>query len=142
MDTDGYCVFCQIVEGQRPASYVHEAENVVAFMDIDPVTPGHLLVVPRAHLPALEDLTEELASEMLSAARSLAAALRRTSLRCEGVNLFYADGEAAFQEVFHAHLHVIPRFKGDGFVINANWGTEPPRSELEAIAELVREAAF
>jgi len=138
---DDDCVFCQIIDGQQPASYVYEAENVVAFMDIDPVTPGHMLVIPRAHLPALEDLTDELASEMLSTARSLAAALRRTSLRCEGVNLFYADGEAAFQEVFHAHLHVIPRFTGDEFVINANWGSEPPRAELEAIAELVRGAA-
>lgn len=137
----GGCVFCRIVEGTAPASFVHETEQVVAFLDIDPVTPGHTLVVPRAHLPALDDLTDALASEMMVVARHLAAALRRTELRCDGVNLFYADGEVAFQEVFHAHLHVIPRFEGDGFEIDARWGTDPPRPELDAIAAAVRAAA-
>ena len=60
--------------------------------------------------------------------------MRRTDLRCEGVNLFYADGEAAFQEVFHSHLHVFPRFADDGFVITAKWGSDPGRAELDAIA--------
>jgi histidine triad (HIT) family protein len=128
------CAFCRLVAGAAASSIVFESDTLVAFMDIDPVTPGHLLVVPRAHLPDLADLTDELASEMFRVARLLAAALRRTELRCDGVNLFYADGEAAFQEVFHAHLHVFPRYADDGFVINANWGTEPDRSVLDAIA--------
>ncbi|MEO6318762.1 MAG: HIT domain-containing protein [Acidimicrobiales bacterium] len=72
------------------------------------MTPGHLLVIPKAHLPDLADLSDEVAGEMFSVARTMASALRRTTLRCDGVNLFYADGEAAFQEIFHAHLHVFP----------------------------------
>ena len=128
------CVFCGIVHGSVPSSQLVDTEAVLAFMDIDPVTPGHMLVISKEHLPRLADLSEEVAAEMFSVARRLAAAVRRTDLRCEGVNLFYADGEAAFQEVFHSHLHVIPRFAGDGFVITANWGSDPERAELDAIA--------
>jgi histidine triad (HIT) family protein len=127
-------VFCRIVEGSLPSSQLVETGTVLAFLDINPVTPGHVLVVPKEHLPDLADLTDELAAEMLAVARRLAAALRQSDLRCEGVNLFYADGEAAFQEVFHSHLHVFPRWEDDGFVINARWGSNPGRSELDAIA--------
>lgn len=139
-DVSEDCVFCQIVEGVLPASRVHETDTLLVLMDIDPVTPGHLLVIPKAHLPALADLPEELAGEMFSVARRMAAALRRSSLRCEGVNLFYADGAAAFQEIDHSHLHVLPRYPADGFVITANWGTEPDRSKLDAIASQIRAA--
>jgi histidine triad (HIT) family protein len=138
--TDDDCVFCRIVRGELPASTVHESDRVVAFLDIDPVTPGHVLVVPREHLVELADLTDELAGELVAVARRLAAALRRTALRCEGVNLFFADGEAAFQEVFHAHLHVIPRFAGDGFRIDARWGSHPTREVLDGHAALIRAA--
>ena len=134
MTSPDECVFCSIVQGSVPSSQVFETGTVLAFMDIDPVTPGHMLVISKAHLPDLADLSEELAAEMFSVGRRLAAAVRRTDLRCEGVNLFYADGEAAFQEVFHSHLHVFPRFAGDGFVITANWGSDSGRAELDAIA--------
>ena len=117
---------------------VHEAEHVLAFMDIDPVTPGHVLVVPRTHLPGLADLPDRTADEMFTVARAVARALRATGLRCEGVNLFYADGEAALQEVPHAHLHVIPRFEGDGFAITGRWGSGPSRAELDAHAAAIR----
>lgn len=133
------CPFCQIVDGDIASSRVHESDTVLAFMDINPVTPGHVLVAPKAHLPELADLPDDVASEMFSVARRLAAALRRSALRCDGVNLFYADGEAASQEVFHAHLHVFPRFAGDGFKLEARWGSDPDRAELDAIAAQLRE---
>lgn len=138
MTADADCVFCRIVDGSLPCSPLVETATVLAFMDVDPVTPGHLLVIPKEHLPELADLTDELATEMMTVARRLAEALRRSDLRCEGVNLFYADGEAAFQEVFHSHLHVFPRWEGDGFVINARWGSNPERSELDQIAAKIR----
>jgi histidine triad (HIT) family protein len=128
------CVFCGIVDGSSPSSPLVDTGTVLAFMDIDPVTPGHALVIPKEHLPDLADLDDGLAAEMMAVARRVAAALRRSDLRCEGVNLFYADGEAAFQEVFHAHLHVFPRYAGDGFEIRARWGSHPGRDELDAIA--------
>ncbi len=140
MTTTDDCVFCRIAARQLAASYVAESPTVLAVMDIDPVTAGHVLVIPRAHLPGLADLSDDLAAEMFAVARSVAAALRRSSLRCEGVNLLYADGEAAFQEVFHSHLHVVPRYVGDGFTIDARWGSSPARAELEANAEAIRVA--
>lgn len=140
MPEDEECVFCEIVAGDLEASRVVESGAVLAIMDIDPVTAGHVLVIPKDHLPALADLSDDLATEMFAVARRVAAALRRSPLRCEGVNLFYADGEAAFQEVFHAHLHVIPRHPGDGFTIDARWGSEPGRTVLDAHAEAIRSA--
>jgi len=128
------CVFCGIIDGSLPSSPVVDTGTVLAFMDIDPVTPGHVLVIPKEHLPDLADLTDALAAEMMAVARRVAAALRRSDVRCDGVNLFYADGEAAFQEVFHAHLHVFPRHADDGFVIRARWGSQPPRDVLDQIA--------
>lgn len=128
------CAVCPIVRRQVDSSIVDESDRVLAIMDIDPVTPGHVLVLPTAHLPALADLTDDLAAEVFAVARAVAAALRRTELRCEGVNLFYADGTAAQQEVPHAHLHVFPRCAGDGFAISGGWGSSPARSDLDAQA--------
>lgn len=131
------CVFCDIVAGREAASVVHSGETVLAFLDIRPLTTGHLLVVPRAHAPYLADLDPAVGGNMFGVAQQMAAALRRSGLPCQGVNLFLADGEAAFQEVFHVHLHVIPRNPGDGFRLHAKW-RNPPRAELDSVAEKVR----
>ena len=130
-------MFCDIVAGRGEASVVHEDQHVIAFMDIQPATEGHLLVVPRVHTAFLEDLDEDLGTRVFRAGHRLARALRRSGLPCEGVNMFLADGEAAFQEVFHVHLHVFPRTAGDGFVIDARWRFRD-RVELDASAEQVR----
>ena len=109
-------------------------------MDVAPVNPGHLLVVPRLHAATLADLDEETGAHLFVAAMRLAAAVRASGVRCEGVNLFLADGEAAFQEVFHVHLHVLPRWKGDSFRIDADWSSRPSRDELDAVAASIRSA--
>ena len=132
------CVFCAIVAGRVEASVVHEDETAVVFMDLNPVTPGHVLVVPRTHAVGLEDLDEATSSHVWSLGHRMARALRRSGLRCEGINVFLADGEAAFQEVFHFHLHVFPRYAGDGFSIDAAWA-ERERGLLDAEAEAVRQ---
>ena len=103
------CVFCEIVAGRAEASVVHEDDQVVAFLDINPINPGHLPVIPRRHLPALSDLEPELGGHLFRVALAMQRADRRSGVRREGINLFVADGEAAGQEVFHAHLHVFPR---------------------------------
>ncbi|MFQ5919418.1 MAG: HIT family protein [Thermoplasmata archaeon] len=139
-DRDPECVFCGIVAGEIPASVVYEDDRVVAFLDIRPVNPGHLMVIPRGHATLLADVDEETGAHVFRVAHRLARSLRDSGLRCEGVNLFLADGEAAFQEVPHLHLHVFPRFKGDAFKIDADWDTHPSREELEAVAAVVREA--
>lgn len=108
-------------------------------MDIRPANPGHMLVVPRTHAASLETLNERTGERVFAAAHRLARALQASGLRCDGVNLFLADGEPAGQEVFHVHLHVLPRFAGDNFRVSARW-LNPDRGELERAAELVRES--
>jgi histidine triad (HIT) family protein len=132
----GECVFCRILAGELPASFVHRDERCSAFMDIQPVNAGHLLVIPNRHAPHLADVDADAAAHLMSVAHRLADALRRSGLRCEGVNLFLADGEAAMQEIFHLHLHVIPRFAGDGFGLRfgPDYETLPPRAELDEAA--------
>lgn len=133
------CVFCGIVTGDLPSSRVYEDERVVAFMDINPATPGHVLVIPRAHAPYLADLAVGDAERMMSVAQRLAQALRDSTVPTEGINLFLADGEVAMQEVFHAHLHVLPRTAGDGFGLTGGF-TTPARDVLDAQAAAVRAA--
>lgn len=133
------CVFCAIAAGEAEASVVFEDDTVVAFMDLHPVVPGHLLVVPRIHAVGLEDLDLETGRHVWSAAQQMARALRRSELRCEGINLLVCDGEAAFQTVFHFHLHVIPRYPGDGWDI-VPAPLQRDRTQLDHDAQLIREA--
>jgi histidine triad (HIT) family protein len=137
---DKNCIFCQIVAGDADATLLYEDDTLIVFLDINPVTPGHTLVVPRAHMQALSDVDPRTGAHMFNIAQRMAKALRASGLRCDGVNLFYFDGEAANQTVFHAHLHVIPRFHGDGFRLTADMQTQPPRPELEATGERIHNA--
>jgi len=130
------CIFCQIVEGTLPSSKVYEDEICLAFMDIQPVNPGHLLVVPKRHFVDLSDLPGNIGAHLFQVAQRLALTLPKTTLKSEGVDLLLAHGEAAGQEIFHVHLHVIPRYKGDsfGFRFGPNYSNLPERFELDAIA--------
>ncbi len=136
------CIFCDILAGTLESSVVYRDVHCTAFMTIRPVNPGHLLVVPNQHAKGLGDLNPEAGAQMFRAAHRLAAALRKSSLRCEGINFFLADGEAAMQEVFHVHLHVLPRFKDDGFGLNfpPRFFQEPARLELDQAAAAIRAA--
>ncbi len=133
----GACVFCGIVEGRLEASLLYDDQRVVAFMDLNPITPGHLLVIPKAHAASLDELDAEDGAQAFRVAQRLAAAVRASGLRSEGVNPFLADGEAAGQEVFHVHLHVLPRYEGDGFRLAVTPGS-PTRSELDEVAGRLR----
>src|SRR6187551_1460638 len=133
------CVFCAIVARQAVASVVYEDETAVAFMDLNPVVPGHLLVVPREHAVGLEDLERVTSAHVWSVGHDMARALRRSGMRCEGINVFVCDGEAAFQTVFHFHLHVIPRYAGDGWSIIPD-EVERDRSLLDTEARVIRDA--
>jgi histidine triad (HIT) family protein len=136
------CVFCDIVRGTEPASIVYADESAVAFMDIQPVNPGHLLVVPRAHARYLAEVEPEMAPHLFRVGVMLAGALRRSGIRCDGINLLLADGEAAGQEVYHVHLHVIPRIWGDGFGFRFGPGyrQRPNRATLDDAAATIRAA--
>ena len=133
------CVFCEIVAGRAPASIVHEDERTVTFLDLRPVAPGHLLVVPRRHAASLDELDPEDGAQVFRVGMQADAALRASALPCEGVNLYLADGEAAGQEVFHVHLHVIPRVGGDGLGFRHGDATARGRAELDGTAAEIRE---
>ena len=135
------CVFCRLVRREEEVTVVYEDERTIVFLDIQPVVRGHLLVVPLAHAAFLAELDPEDGAAVFRAGQRAAAALRASGLPCEGVNLFLADGEAAGQDVFHTHLHVIPRHAGDGFGLRLppDYSIRP-RAELEEAGDAVRRA--
>ena len=109
---DPDCIFCKIVAGELPATIVDEDERTIAFMDIAPATRGHALVIPRAHAPDILSVGAEDLSAVAVAAKRLTARAKER-LHAEGVNLLNSCGAAAWQTVFHFHVHVIPRYDGD-----------------------------
>ena len=117
------CIFCDILTAKPEATFVYRDTHVAAFMDIQPVNPGHVLVVPVEHFVGLADLPSDIGSRIFAVAQSVSPALRKSGLRCEGVNLFLADGAAAMQEVFHAHLHVFPASKAMVLVFGSRMAT-------------------
>lgn len=135
------CVFCKILKGELAMSLVYEDDKIVIFPTIEPVNPGHLLIIPKAHTSYLADLEEDTAGHIMKMARRVASAIRRTALKCEGINIFVADGEAAGQEVFHFHLHIYPRFQDDGFGFRYDASRhfiKTDRTELDRIAGDIR----
>jgi histidine triad (HIT) family protein len=130
----GECIFCQIVAGWSPSSIFYQDEVVVGLMDINPVTECHVMIIPKQHATFLGEMDEETGRHLWTVAQRTAAALRAAAPGCEGINLFLADGAVAFQEVFHVHLHVIPRYRGDTFRVEAAWDLNPAREELDRLA--------
>lgn len=131
------CVFCAIVRGKVPSVKVFEDENMIAFMDYKPITKGHILIAPKKHVELLTELDDGLAAEMIVVAKRLGKALKKSRLNCHAVNYIMSDGAEAGQRIFHAHMHVIPRYRGDGFGLRM-----PERDEDETdVKKLERYAA-
>ncbi len=137
------CVFCRILCGELPASFVYRDESVAAFMDINPINPGHLLIVPLHHSKSLTGVPPLSAGRLFQVAQSLLGAFERQSeVRYQGANVFLSEGEVAGQEVFHAHLHIAPRFRGDGHRMGFA-GVDPDagsRANLDRVALALRAA--
>jgi len=130
---DPDCLFCKIVAGEVPATLVREDERTVAFMDINPATRGHLLVIPREHSKNLLEIGSEDLDACAAAAKELAALLSER-LGADGVNVLNSCGRTAWQTVFHFHLHVIPRYAGDP--LRLPWTPAPgDRDEIAAAAD-------
>jgi histidine triad (HIT) family protein len=134
------CIFCEVLAGRAEATFLHRDAVCAAFMDIQPVNAGHVLIIPVRHAADLGATNPSEWSSVANLGRRVAAALRVSGLRCEGVNLFLADGASAGQEVFHSHLHVIPRFAGDGFGLRFPDGYRnlPSRDALEDAADKIK----
>lgn len=131
------CIFCAIVDGTADAHRVYADEHVIGFLDIRPVRPGHTLLIPRTHATGLADLPPETGGRLFQAGQRVAAAMRSSALHADGVNLALNDGRAAFQSVFHTHLHVLPRHSGDKLGLAKGFLTRRG-GDLAAVAEVLR----
>jgi histidine triad (HIT) family protein len=130
-----HCTFCNLIHGAAEVSLCHEDSDAIAFMDIQPVNNGHVLVVPREHYESLLDVPEELGIHLFRVTMQLANAVRRVS-GCEDMNIVVNSGKAAGQDEPHYHVHIIPRREGDGFDIPLPFdgSAMPDRTVLDAYA--------
>ena len=131
------CLFCKIAAGELPAEIVQEDEHTIAFMDINPWTRGHALVIPRRHSRNLYDVEDADLAHVTSAAKRLAQRMRDV-LGCDGVNLLNSSEPAAWQSVFHTHVHVIPRYDDDPLRLPGQPRT-PEDGELARVAQELRD---
>src|SRR3954452_11951467 len=127
------CIFCSIIKGDIPSTRVDEDDHTIAFMDIHPWTRGHALVIPKKHTPNLYEIEPDELAAVANAAKRLALRMR-DGLQCDGINLLNSTGPAAWQTVFHFHMHVIPRYDNDP--LRLPWSPTPgDREEIAAAAE-------
>jgi len=131
MSADPDCIFCKIIGGEIPSFKIYENDDSFAFMDINPASEGHTLVIPKEHAADLHSVSDEAIAATVKTAKKVAAAVDKT-LNPEGLNLVQANGPAAAQSVMHFHVHVLPRTNGDE--LKLNWGLEP--GDMDAIGEL------
>lgn len=132
------CMFCAIVAGDEAASVLFEDSATMEFLDIRQFHPGHVLVIPKEHVADVRELDDALGAAVM---RSVGRASRAVTaaIAPDGINVWHAAGEAAGQDVFHAHFHVYPRYAGDGMLaVYPSKPTEPPREELDRIAVEIR----
>jgi histidine triad (HIT) family protein len=131
-----HCVFCRIVAKEIPATVVHEDEHTLAFMDIGQVNPGHVLVALKRHADNIYALDDGQAGAVFRAAARVARAIRG-AFEPQGLSVYQANGVAAGQTVFHLHIHLVPRYEGDGMALT--WPVKnPPREKLVEYAEKIR----
>ena len=133
------CLFCQIARGERSSHIIYQGDGEVAFLDIYPCTPGHTLVIPRAHYATLSEMPPEEAGRLFQAAAGVAAKVQAT-LGADGFNLGVNSGKAAGQEVFHVHVHIIPRYANDGGGSMKSVAHFKGKDTLEQIAAKLRPA--
>jgi len=132
------CVFCRILAGELPAYFVYEDDLVVAFLSLEQPSPYKVLVVPREHVESIYDLDDKLAGTIFQATAKIARGIRDAS-KCDGMNLVQSNGKAGLQDVFHFHLHIVPRFFGDSIILD--WDNTPaPQEKLVRIANEIRNA--
>jgi histidine triad (HIT) family protein len=131
MNADSNCIFCKIIAGDIPSFKLFENENTLAFMDINPASEGHALVIPKEHAADVYSISDAAISSTIKTAKRVATAIDKT-LNPDGLNLVQCNGPAAAQSVMHFHMHVLPRCEGDE--LKLNWGLEA--GDMEAIGAL------
>ena len=132
-------MFCDILKGAALASFVYQDDICFVIMDIKPINPGHVLVIPNVHAESMINVEPQVMRHMMSIAQNLSISLRYSSVQCDGINLFLCDGVHAGQDVFHLHLHVIPRFQNDGYCWNMISQRDYQRKDLDDVAHNLKE---
>lgn len=133
---DETCIFCKIVRKQAPASQIYEDKAILAFLDIRPLNMGHTLVIPKEHYVDIFDTPAELLGQMHIASKKVAAAVK-SATDADGISIIQQTGKAAGQDIFHIHLHVVPRFEGQKLPRFSEL-KEVERSKLDDMAEKIR----
>ncbi|NMC51322.1 HIT family protein [Candidatus Kuenenbacteria bacterium] len=130
------CIFCKIIKGEIPSDKIYEDDLVLVFLDISPINKGHALAVPKEHYENLLETPEELAGKMMAVVKKVAKAIKIIT-NAEGINIGINNGLAAGQSVFHAHIHVIPRYLNDGYKL---WGSDKiyGPGESQILAEKIK----
>lgn len=138
---DESCVFCRIIGGEEMVSIVHEDDRVIAFLDIQPMSRGHTLVVSKDHYPTLFDMPDDLASHCLTVAKRIAPGIQR-AVAADAINVFSANGHAGGQDVLHFHFHLIPVTEGQPFALQLppEDAAIPMRSDLDITAARIGRA--
>jgi histidine triad (HIT) family protein len=131
------CIFCKIAAGEIPSVKVYEDERVFAFMDINPINEGHLLIIPKAHAATIQEITEADFLAVMSATHKLAAAVKK-ALNPDGINLLQLNGKAANQVVPHLHVHIVPRWFGDGVTVSQWELVAGDMEKIKGLAERIR----
>ena len=137
MSESNQCVFCKIVRGELPAVKVHEDERTLTFMDIQPASPGHMLVIPKTHAPNLLEIAESELFVVAATAQRIARAVQK-ALAPDGIRIVQTNGAAAGQSVFHYHVHIIPMQAGQRVGAHGRERANP--EALKALAAQIREA--
>lgn len=131
------CIFCKIAAGDIPSVKVYEDDRVFAFMDINPINEGHLLIIPKAHAATIHEIAEADFLAVMSATQKLAAAVKK-ALDPDGINLLQLNGKAANQVVPHLHVHIVPRWFGDGVTVSQWQLVAGDMEKIKGVAEKIQ----
>ena len=129
------CIFCKIVNGEIPSYKVYEDQDILAFLDIQPLTKGHCLVVPKKHYQDIFDIDEGDLKKVIVGAKHISEKIKNT-LKTDGIRISQSNGKAAGQDIMHFHLHVIPRYANDGFSNNPTLTIHSPKADFEELKKL------
>jgi len=135
---DESCIFCRIVRGQAPVSTIYEDETTMVFLDIRPLNMGHTLVIPKAHYVDIFDIPEKNLSQVHIVTKQIAAAVKKAT-NADGISIIQQNGKAAGQDIFHFHIHVVPRFLNQKLPPFHEL-KEVERSKLDLVAEKIKTA--
>lgn len=129
------CIFCKIAKGELESVNVYEDNDVLAFLDINPVTKGHCLVIPKTHSKDIFDTNEETLKKIIIAAKNISEKIKN-SLGADGIRISQSNGKEAGQAIFHFHLHIIPRYQNDGMAMSDITTAHPPKADMEELKKL------